>query len=138
MQRILRASFPSPRVTLSFPTVCSVPGTYVSPRFTKINPLIGGRCVLDKGICIGAGSGVHAACSNLFLPYNSPVIFLCFLIAKPAFLSRLAMHEISFCSPSHIKAPSCYADRSPREGRKLTNPPRLFLLKLAPQSCQLP
>lgn len=43
------------------------------------------------------------------------------------------MHKISFCSPSHIKAPSRYADRSSREWRKLTNPPRLFLLKLAPQ-----
>ena len=93
-----------------------------------------GRCILYEQGCIWEGGKSHT-CSYPPLPLSphSPVTFLCFSIAKPAFLSRLAMHKISFCSPSHIKAPSRYADRSSRECRKLTNPPRLFLLKLAPQ-----
>lgn len=86
----------------------------------------------DQQGCIWEGGKSHT-CSHLPFPLNSPVIFLHFFIAKPALLSRLAMHKISFCSPSHIKAPSRYADRSSRECRKLTNPPRLFLLKRAPQ-----
>lgn len=90
------------------------------------------RWILDKQGCTWE-SGKSHTCSNVPFPHNSPVILLQFFIAKPAFLSRLAMHKISFCSPSHIKAPSRYADRSSREWRKLTNPPRLFLLKLAPQ-----
>lgn len=88
--------------------------------------------MLDKQSCIWEGGKSHT-CSDLPLPHNSPVFILHLLVAKPAFLSRLAMHKIAFCSPSHIKAPSRYADRSSREWRKLTNPPRLFLLKLAPQ-----
>lgn len=116
-------------------------GKYEHPGFTEVNSLIKESIRLDKQGCIWGGGKSHTgAHSNLPLPHNSPVIFLGFLVAKPAFLSRLAMHKISFCSPSHIKAPSRYADRSSREQRKLTNPPRLFLLKLAPQpaDCQFP
>lgn len=101
-------------------------------EFIKLNSVLEERWILDKQGCTWEGGKIHT-CSTLPLPHNSPVIFLCLFIAKPASLSRLAMHKISFCSPSHIKAPSRYADKSSREWRKLTNPPRLFLLKLAPQ-----